>query len=278
MKIKFFTVLVYVLLQVSGISCLAGEPTAAPKQLRVDMGDNCVIRIVDYFDGELSRRGPGLARYASEKAPVDTSLHKFGVPFTCGNNPISGNNSVAKKYGAILNIGNEDWEPLYPTSDQDEIRGLRAVTSIHNFSSANASGFYKTQDADDGLPRLRDRAMTYCLFGEKKHVCGFMIVMRLNEPKTNQLPHILKVLRSVEFLDPDVSDETNSAAPDWAYIKSFQDLTDGPPLAADVLNVTLQVNRAALHLQNRSKYFPMHIRPYRTKFLSTFQRGAFDHD
>lgn len=40
-----------------------------------------------------------------------------------------------------------------------------------------------------------------------------------------------------------------------ADIKNFQDLSDGTHIAADVLNVTLQVNRAASHLQNRIKYF-----------------------
>jgi len=210
MKKKLFTLLVYVLLQVSGEVCLAANPTAAPKKLRVDMGDDCVIRIVDYFGGELSRRGPGRARYASNKVPVKTSLHEFGVPFTCDKNPSSGNNSIARDYGAKLNTNNGKWEYSYHGLEKEEINILKPATSIHNFSSINATGFYITQDATDGLPRLRDRTMTYCLFGEKNHICGLKTVMRLNEPKTNQLPYILKILRSVEFLEPDTFNDGKS--------------------------------------------------------------------
>lgn len=40
-----------------------------------------------------------------------------------------------------------------------------------------------------------------------------------------------------------------------ADIQNFQGLSNDINVAADVLNVTLQINRAALHLQNRIKYF-----------------------
>lgn len=55
---------------------------------------------------------------------------------------------------------------------------------------------------------------------------------------------------------------------------SFGDLNDAAGLAADVLNVTLQINRAALHLNNRVKYFSHAYQAVSDDILVTLPEGS----
>lgn len=214
MNVRIFSLISYILLQLSPPACLASNPKPAPKKLRVDMGDNCVIQINDYFNGELTSKAPNMAGYVSKKSPSKTPQFRFGVQFLCGDNPASGYNSISKKYGAAFDSVRGRWNSIFPyTPDERAARELRSATLTYSLSAINSNGFYSTQDPIDGEPRWRVRVATYCLFGKKKHVCGLMRVMRISEPKTNQLPYILKILRSVEFLEPDTFDDGKSIAP-----------------------------------------------------------------
>ncbi|WP_332610088.1 hypothetical protein [Achromobacter sp. ESBL13] len=56
--------------------------------------------------------------------------------------------------------------------------------------------------------------------------------------------------------------------------EGFGDLNDAAGLAADVLNVTLQINRAALHLNNRVKYFSNAYQAVSDDILVTLPEGS----
>ena len=177
-----------------------GQPTIAVKHeiLSVDMGQpGCAISVIDYFDGHLASRMKMTAGYWTDVPPVQSTLGDFGIRFKCRIGQQF--DDAAQTYGAQWDEGKRIWK-LY-NEDASDRKLLSPVSRIYQVKSPNAAGFLRTTDEISGDEDQRVRFYSFCLFHEKAAVCGEGQSMKLEEPKGNYLPAILRILRSVSFVE-----------------------------------------------------------------------------
>ncbi len=182
-----------------------GQSTIAVKHeiLSVDMGQpDCAISVVNYFDGHLASRMKMTAGYWTDTPPVQSTLGDFGIRFECQIGQQF--DDAAQTYGAQWNEGKKKWDLYYEDANDSKI--LPPVSRIYQLKSRNASGFMRTTDQINGEEDQRVRFYSFCLFHDKAAVCGTGQSMRLEEPKGDYLPFIMRVLRSVNFVDDRKSD------------------------------------------------------------------------
>jgi len=142
---------------------------------------------------------PLRATYWTDRAPTKTRVGRFGVDFQCFSLVKKSKNETARELGAAYNVEKEQWVPIF--DNERAARNLRPVTKVRELKAINGSGFYLTLDDTNGDPDRRERYMTFCIFQDVVAVCGDRVVMSLVDPKGDLLPYMLRILRSVEFVD-----------------------------------------------------------------------------
>jgi hypothetical protein len=168
------------------------------KVLSVDMGQpGCAISVIDYFDGHLASRMKMTAGYWTDVPPVQSTLGDFGIRFKCRIGQQF--DDAAQTYGAQWDGGGGIWK-LYD-EDASDRKLLSPVSRIYQLKSPNAAGFLRTTDEIRGDEDQRVRFYSFCLFHEKAAICGEGQSMKLDEPKGDYLPAILRILRSVRFVE-----------------------------------------------------------------------------
>jgi hypothetical protein len=173
--------------------------TVEPLRLVVDMGQNCIISVEDYFRGHQASGMPLNASYWTEKLPVKTLLSKFGINFVCASLTDQSKEEIARQHGAVYDGNRKNWIPYFDSERNAKLLG--EFTTVGSLDAVNGSGFYVIQDDQDGDPAQRERYLSFCIFHETMAVCGGEPVMYLSDPKGNLLPYVLDILRSVEFID-----------------------------------------------------------------------------
>ncbi|MDR5736272.1 hypothetical protein QCE47_28675 [Caballeronia sp. LZ025] len=168
-------------------------------RLVVDMGKNCVISVNDYFKGHFASEMQSNASYWTDRPPGRTSLTKFSVDFVCDNLVDKSKEDIARQYGATYDGEHGRWVPYYDSERDSSL--LSAFTKVRDLKSVNGRGFYLTQDDRDGNPAQRERYLAFCIFHDSTAVCGSKPIMYLGDPKGSLLPFVLRILRSVEFVD-----------------------------------------------------------------------------
>jgi hypothetical protein len=177
-----------------------GQSTIAMKNeiLSVDMGQpGCAISVINYFDGHLASRMKMTAGYWTDTPPVPSTLGDFGIRFKCR---VGGQfDDAAQTYGAQWDEEKRIWKPY--DEDESDRELLYPVSRVYQLKTPNATGFLRTTDEVSGDEDKRVRFYSFCLFHEKAAICGKGQSMKLEEPKGNYLPAILRILRSVSFID-----------------------------------------------------------------------------
>jgi len=165
--------------------------------LSVDMGAGCAIRLLDLYGGHLQSGMPAKASYWTDKPPVRSSLGNFGINFECHRGqPLD---DVAKSYGSRWDVRGRRWAPYY--EDRSEQRLAGPVSRIYQLQTTNATGFLRTTDQINGEESERVRFYAFCLFRADIAICGDGQSRFLKEPSGDFLLYILRVLRSVEFIN-----------------------------------------------------------------------------
>ncbi|WP_141723397.1 hypothetical protein [Burkholderia sp. A2] len=182
-----------------------------PSRLVVDMGEQCVISIVDYFNGHLVSGMPLNASYWTENQQIKNAFSKFGINFACVNFVKKSKNEVARQYGALYDEYGKKWIPYFESARDKELLG--AFTNVYNLEAVNGNGFYLIQDDKDGDPGQRERYLSFCIFHEGMAVCGGEPVMYLSDPNGSLLSYVIEVLRSVEFVDTSGSKPVAASVP-----------------------------------------------------------------
>ncbi|GAB3629583.1 hypothetical protein PTE30175_01286 [Pandoraea terrae] len=188
----------------------ANHKKEAPK-LFVDMGAGCAIRITDPFGGHLASNKQSGSTYWTDKPPIKTKISRFILQFYCDDLTMRSKAKVALERGGVYDEKLQRWEAHY--ASEWDAEGLRPVTTIRALNAVNGSGFYLTQDDTDGDEWRRERYLSFCLFHGTKAMCGGENVMRLEDPKGNLLPYYLKILRSIEFVDPPAASPAPASGP-----------------------------------------------------------------
>ena len=85
---------------------------------------------------------------------------------------------------------------------------------IFAFSGKNWTGQAVTYDDTTGDEAMRQRRFSFCLLqtGGSQVLCGTSSVMPLGYPKSNVLPKIMAVLRSIEFVNLPSPADANAAS------------------------------------------------------------------
>ncbi|WP_157646990.1 hypothetical protein [Burkholderia ubonensis] len=182
-----------------------------PSGLVVDMGEQCVIGIKDYFKGYLISGMSLSASYWTDKLPVKTSLSKFGINFVCISLIGKSKKEIARQHGAVYDGHGKKWVPYFESTR--DARLLDTFTKVYNLEAVNGNGFYLIQDDRDGDPVQRERYLSFCIFHKAMAVCGGEPVMYLSDPNGDLLPYVLEVLRSVEFVDTSGSKPVAASVP-----------------------------------------------------------------
>lgn len=197
MKEKIMVVALFCTLLCSA-SAVFPEPVAGMKTLSVDMArPGCAISVVDYYGGHLESGMEKNATYWTNVSPVASTLDSFGINFECRINQQFDN--AAQAYGAQWEPSKKAWALYYDDANDRKI--LPPVSQIYQLKSRNAAGFLRTTDQINGEDSLRVRFYYFCLFRERVAVCGDGQSMRLERPKEDYLPFILRILRGVKFID-----------------------------------------------------------------------------
>jgi len=140
---------------------------------------------------------PKNASYWTDVPPVHSTLDKFSIDFECQVSQELEN--AAPNFGARWDERESIWRLYY--GDENDKKILPPVSQIYQIKSRNAVGFLRTTDQINGDEAQRVRFYSFCLFHGKAAVCGTGQSMRLEEPKGDYLPAIVRILRSVSFID-----------------------------------------------------------------------------
>ncbi|WP_206952526.1 hypothetical protein [Trinickia acidisoli] len=205
MKKKIMTAMLLVILQCCCAHVAFSQSSIEAKHhiLSVDMGaPGCAIDIADLYGGYLKSGMPKNASYSTDVPPVRSTLERFGINFECQTDQDF--IDASHNFGAQWNEGKKRWDLYYEDANDSKI--LPPVSRIYQLKSRNASGFMRTTDQISGEEDQRVRFYSFCLFHDKAAVCGTGQSMRLEEPKGDYLPFIMRVLRSVNFVDDKKSD------------------------------------------------------------------------
>ncbi|MGU7770649.1 hypothetical protein ACV229_10765 [Burkholderia sp. MR1-5-21] len=211
MHVKIRVILIVAIIQFS--SCAVGGVASAaePSRLIVDMEQQCVISVMDYFKGNFSSGAPLNASYWSDNPLGKVLAPRFGVNFVCINLMEKSKEEVAHQHGASYDRHKKKWIPYFESERDSWILG--AFTKVYSLEAINGNGFYLIQDDRDGDPAQRERYMTFCIFHNKVAVCGGEPVMYVSDPDGDLLPYILNILRSVEFVDRSGSKAAAASGP-----------------------------------------------------------------
>lgn len=200
MKKKIMVAMLLVILQCCCTSVAFGQSGIGVRHqtLSVDMGPpECAIDIVDFYSGHLESGMPKNASYWTDVPPVRSALEKFGINFECQTDKDF--IDAAHNFGAQWDADKKRWSLYYEDANDSKI--LPSVSRIYQIKSRNAAGFVRTTDQINGEEDQRVRFYSFCLFHDKAAVCGTGQSMRLEEPKGDYLPFIMRLLRSVSFID-----------------------------------------------------------------------------
>ncbi|MFA8326505.1 hypothetical protein [Burkholderia ubonensis] len=214
MRDKLSAILIWIIFVIISFASYAKGSAfsdAKSSRLVVDMGEQCVISIKDYFKGYLVSGVPLNASYWTEKPPVKTSLSKFGVNFVCTSLIGKSKEEIARQHGAVYDGHGKKWIPYFESTRDAKL--LDKFTKVYNLEAVNGNGFYLIQDDRDGDPAQRERYLSFCIFHEAMAVCGGEPVMYLSDPNGDLLPYVLEVLRSVEFVDKSGSKPVAASVP-----------------------------------------------------------------
>lgn len=82
----------------------------------------------------------------------------------------------------------------------ESYKKLDKASDVYTIQAKNSSGFVYTEDDLTDYKWLRKRTMHFCLLHPPKALCGEGTIMQPNDPKSNVLPYLLDILRSIEFI------------------------------------------------------------------------------
>jgi hypothetical protein len=200
-----------------GWSAWAGEP--ALQRQEANMGPGC--RIAASFPARLKATLSGAPNIGLPRDPkaglgafiIDpplpkawhSTLYDLSVNLTCENLDSKSFDPLVR-----LNPATGQWEKDhdylasifdYNTSDE-EYRAYVAAIRVVNLTAVNSTGYVVTQNQTMGIDEeFRQRQLFFCLPHPPKLLCGSGVVANLRElPRGDLTPHVLDILRSIEFL------------------------------------------------------------------------------
>lgn len=185
----------------------------------VNLGPGCHVRGAMPFDGTMggsyrAQSGENGGGFSIGKFPKKYGATELQVNMQCYNSAdLHFPKGLNVRFDSTKKIWVKDFSERSYADDAESYKKLDKASRVYNIQAKNSNGYVYTEDDLIGEEWQRDRNMHFCLLRPPKALCGDAPVMRLNDPKSNVLPYVLQILRSIEFID-DAPPEQPSAVPD----------------------------------------------------------------
>lgn len=160
-------------------------------------GHSCPIRIIDPYGGRLDEGGYDVDRLPHQK----TGIGDFTLSLECLD--LNDANLIGPYVLARYSEAQKKWVADYSVLSARDRALLEPVTKRFLLNSVNSSGIGATQDAINGDPATRSRSLGFCLRHPPLMLCGNVPTVAIPyRDKTGVMPYALKIIRSIEFVDP----------------------------------------------------------------------------
>ncbi|WP_321963560.1 hypothetical protein [Paraburkholderia sp. J7] len=113
---------------------------------------------------------------------------------------------ISKVFGGIYDHTKMRWVPHY---FDDDASLLAAGSAIYQISNGKINGFARTANEVTGDYYKRVKFFDFCLFSSDKAICGHSEIMKVSDPKPNELSRALKALRGVIYIGPKLPSSTD---------------------------------------------------------------------
>ncbi|WP_139199101.1 hypothetical protein [Pseudomonas panipatensis] len=176
-----------------------GNACAAPTKAIVHEVEfnGCRFKIMDSYGGSLkvSRYSPPkMAFYNYPPNPNARHAVEVSIRFTC---------DTKDGWRAFTELGfdkqNGKWKLLPNKYDPEN----SAKVKLYPLTGKGTDGAASTDDQTTGDESRRTQGLAFCLTDQKQILCGTSeAVGYVAYPKASSLPQVLKLLESIEFLEP----------------------------------------------------------------------------
>ena len=124
----------------------------------------------------------------------------FGISWTCER--VDDINAYAIERGAAYDTTQGHWVKDFRNLASDYDReGWRTHAKIGDIQTVNASGYYIISMDTIGEETKRRRQLSSCVFHGQLALCSLAEAGALAEPKKSLVPHIVRLLKTIEFID-----------------------------------------------------------------------------
>ncbi|MFZ5959108.1 hypothetical protein ACOXVJ_16525 [Pseudomonas knackmussii] len=159
--------------------------------------DGCHFKMKDTYGGELrvSRYAPPkLAFYSTQPEFRKRHSVEVVIRFRC---------QTTKGQEAYTNMGysyeKNQWRLIPDPNDPQNSANMK----LYKLHGPKIEGVASTYDQTTGEPTERIRGLGFCLTDQKQILCGVaQSVGLVAYPKESSLPQVLKLLESIEFIEP----------------------------------------------------------------------------
>ncbi|WP_283439525.1 hypothetical protein [Pseudomonas panipatensis] len=175
-------------------SAAMANPTAHGVMREAEFG-GCHFKLSDHYKGSLRLTTSGTA--AVYNLPFNPKLRnsvEVSILFFCDT-------GKGRKAFTDLGLGNQDgvWVLIPNKSDPQNL----ARVKLYPLRGNGTSGAASTYDQTTGERSRRFQGLGFCLTDQKQILCGVSeAVGYVAYPKASSLPQVLKLLESIEFLEP----------------------------------------------------------------------------
>ncbi|MFZ5959106.1 hypothetical protein ACOXVJ_16515 [Pseudomonas knackmussii] len=182
-------------LSLATMTTSAKEPTHAAIQ-EIEF-DGCHFKIKDPLNGNLrlTKDGsPPLAVYTAQPNPNNYHSVDIEIIISC---------RTLKGLKAFTDLGfdrqNETWRLIPSTGDPENL----AQVKLYPLKGHGTIGVASTDNQTTGEPNERVQGLAFCLTDQKQILCGTSdAIGYIAYPKESSLPQVLKLLESIEFIEP----------------------------------------------------------------------------
>lgn len=159
--------------------------------------DSCHFKLMDPYNGRIDVDNESSSHSASYIALIKPELRhsvEVSIRFTC---------DTAEGMRAFTELGFDNQSGVWKLIPNEYDPENLARVKLYPLTGNGTSGVASTDDQTTGEETERTQGLAFCLTNQKQILCGTsQAVGYLAYPEESSLPQVLKLLESIEFLEP----------------------------------------------------------------------------
>ncbi|MFL9927374.1 hypothetical protein PQR62_24080 [Herbaspirillum lusitanum] len=174
---------------------------------RANLGSRCHVEAAIPFRGTMGgsysvRRQSNGGGFSISEFPKKISNGSLSVNMMCFNiTDLHFPRDTSVRFDENTQTWKKDFSERDYVNSAENRRRLNAASRVYTIHAKNSTGYVYTENDLTGEESRRDRNMSFCLLRPPKALCGNGIVMRLSDPKSDTLPYVFQILKSMEFIE-----------------------------------------------------------------------------